>query len=130
MAVTCVPRPGGLSICTCPPSEASETASVRAGSSHSVVANVDVQLLVLNPCRDGSASSARMLGEVRQRFCDDEVRVRLDLGTEPVSGHLDANGQTQAFGQPTMQIESIAPVFQGKGLIDISMYSTIQSLPA
>ena len=72
--------------------QASEPASVRAGSSHSVVAYVDVQLLILNPRRDGSASRARMFGEVRQRFCDDEVRVRLDLGTESVSGHLDANG--------------------------------------
>jgi len=47
-----------------------------------------------------------------------------------LTGGTLIDGKTQQFGQPTMQIESIAPVFVGGKLVDVSLFSTLQSLPA
>jgi len=47
-----------------------------------------------------------------------------------LTGGTLIDGRTQQFGQPTMQIESVAPVFSGGSLIDVSLYSTVQTLPA
>ena len=79
--------------------QAPQTASFRPGTSDSIVAYVQVQAAVLDACGDGRALGLGVLGQVRQRFGDHEVRVGLDLGTEPVSGHLDGDRQPQPFDQ-------------------------------
>jgi hypothetical protein len=45
-----------------------------------------------------------------------------------LTGGTLLEGKTQQFSQPTMQIEAIAPTF-GNKLIDVSLYSTVQTLP-
>jgi hypothetical protein len=79
--------------------QATQTASFRPGTSDSIVAYVQVQAAVLDACGDGRASSLGVFGQVGQRFGDHEVRVGLDLGTEPVSGHIDGDRQPQPLDQ-------------------------------
>ena len=58
-----------------------------------------MQVVAVDPSGDGGASGAGVLGQVGQRFGDDKIGVGLDLRTESRRGHLDGDGQTQAFGQ-------------------------------
>jgi hypothetical protein len=74
--------------------EPDESGSSRSGASDSVIAHLDVERAVSGPCRDLRVTCVRVLGDVCQRFGDDEVCGRLDGWGEPVDrdAGLDRHG--------------------------------------
>ena len=61
-----------------PVGEPQQTAPVRPGAPHAVVAHMDSQGAVLGAHRDRRMAGTGVLGDVRQRLGDDEIELALE----------------------------------------------------
>ena len=79
-----------------PIGQPTKPASVRTSAPNSIVLHLQRQRAVHDLDTDLGALGAGMLGDVRQRFGDDEVGGGLDRCREPLTRHIDVDWNPQS----------------------------------
>jgi hypothetical protein len=69
------------------------------GSADAIVSHLDMELVEVDSRADCRGSGVRVLDDVRERFGDDKVRARLDLGYEPLRREIHRDREVETLDE-------------------------------